>query len=71
MKKIVGKKDYSELNEEVKIVKKPKETISLFKKQEELLKEENIKIINILGNQEELLKKFMGSDEFFSHVDLS
>ena len=51
MKKIVGKKDYSELNEEVKIVKKPKEAISLFKKQEELLKGENIKIINILGNQ--------------------
>ena len=71
MKKIVGKKDYSELNEKVKIVRKPKETISLFKKQEELLKGENIKIINILGNQEELLKKFMGSDEFFSRVDLS
>ena len=71
MKKIVGKKDYSELNEEVKIVKKPKETISLFKKQEELLKGENIKIINILGNQEELLKKFKGSDELFSRVDLS
>ena len=71
MKKIVGKKDYSELNEEVKIVKKPKETIYLFKKQEELLKGENIKIINILGNQEQLLKKFKGSDEHFSRVDLS
>ena len=71
MKKIVGKKDYSELNEEVKIVKKPKEIISLFKKQEELLKGENIKIINILGNQKELLKKFKGSDELFSRVDLS
>ena len=41
------------------------------KKCKKLLKGENRKIINILGKQVELLKKFKDSDEFFSRVDLS
>ena len=36
-----------------------------------LLKGANREIINIVGKQEELLKKFKESDEFFSSVDLS
>ena len=67
----MDKKDYSELNDEVQSVKEPKETVSLFKKYEELLKGENRKTINILGKQGELLKRFKESDEFFSRLDLS
>ena len=52
--------------EEVKNAKDPKEAISLIKKYEELLKEENKKIINIVGKQGELLKKSKESNEFFS-----
>ena len=58
----MDKKDYPELNDEVQSVKEPKETVSLFKKYEELLKGENRKIRKIVGKQGELLKKFKESD---------
>ena len=52
---IVNEEGYSGLNEEVKNAKEP-----------------NIdRIINIVGKQGELLKKFKESDEFFSRVGLS
>ena len=59
----MDKKDYSELNDEVQSVKEPKETVSLFKKYEELLKGENRKTINMLGKQGELLKRFKENDD--------
>ena len=40
-------------------------------KHEELLKRENRNIVDIVGKQGESLKKIKGSDEFFSHADLS
>ena len=47
-----------ELNEEVKNEKEPKDGIALVKKYEDLLKGANKKIINIIGKQGEILKKF-------------
>ena len=44
---IVDEEDYPELNEEVKNVKEPKETVSIIKTIEELIKGKNRKIINI------------------------
>ena len=58
------------MNEEVKNTKKPKDGISLKKKYEDLLKGANRKIINIVGKQEELLKRFKGSDKYFDSVSL-
>ena len=45
------------LNDEAKITKEVKDRISLVKKYENLLKGEN-KMINIVGKQGELLKRF-------------
>ena len=45
------------LNDEAKITKEVKDLISLVKKYENLLKGEN-KMINIVGKQGELLKRF-------------
>ena len=45
--------------------------VSLAKKYEVLLKGANWKIINIVGKQGELLKKFKDSDEFFDGLGLS
>ena len=59
------------MNEEVKNAKEPKDGISLVKKYDALLKGANRKIINIVGKQGELLKRFKDSDEFFSRVNLS
>ena len=42
----------------VKNVKELKKSISLFEEYEEVLKEENRKIINILGKHGELVKTF-------------
>ena len=47
------------MNEEVKNAKEPKDSMS------------NRKIINIVGKQGELLKRFKYSDEFFDRVGLS
>ena len=59
------------MNEEVKNAKEPKKAISIIKKYEEPLKGENSTIINLVGKQGELLKKFKEDDEFFGHVGLS
>ena len=48
--------DYSELKEEVKDAKEPKEAISVIKHLNSLSKEKTKKIINIVGKQGELLK---------------
>ena len=53
---IKDEEDYSELNEEVKSAKEPKEAISIIKKYDEHLKGENKKIGNIVGKQGEFLK---------------
>ena len=47
-----------ELNEEVNIAKEPKDVIALVKKYEHLLKGANKKIINTVGKQDEVLKRF-------------
>ena len=59
------------LNEEVKNVKCLKGGISLVQKYENLLKCANKKIINIVGKQGELLKRFKEQHEFFNTVVLS
>ena len=43
----------------------------MVKKYEDLLKGANRKVINIVGKQGELLKKFKDSDKFFDRVGLS
>ena len=48
-----------------------KDGMSLVKKYEDLLKSGIKKIINIVGKQGELLKRFKDSDEFFDGVGLS
>ena len=69
--KIFDEEDnYLEMKE-VKNAKEPKNGISLVKKYEGLLKGANWKIINIVGKQGELLKRFKDSDGFFSHIGLS
>ena len=59
------------MNEKVKNAKEPKDAISLVKKYEDLLKGANRKIINIVGKQGEVLKKFKESNAFFRRVGLS
>ena len=49
----------------------PKDGISLTKKHYQFLKGANRKIINIVGKQGELLKRFKDSEELFGCVDLS
>ena len=45
--------------------------ISLVQIYENLLKGANKKIINIVGNQGKLLKRFKEEDEFFNSIELS
>ena len=63
--------NYLQICEEVKNAKDLKDGISLVKKYEDLLKSSNKKIINIVAKQDELLKRFKDSDEFFDGVGLS
>ena len=49
---------YLQINEEVKNAKELKDGMALVKKYEDLLKGANTKIINIVGKQGELLKRF-------------
>ena len=63
--------DYLEMNEETANAKEPKEGIHLVEKYEDLLKGANRKILNIVGKQGELLKRFKDSDNFFSCVGQS
>ena len=58
--------DYLQMNKVVKILKEPKDGISLVKKYKDLLKGGNKTIINIVGKQGELLKRFKQEDEFFN-----
>ena len=69
--KVFEEKDYLQICEKVKNAKDLKDGISLVKKYEDLLKSGNKKIINIVGKQGELLKRFKDSDEFFYSVGLS
>ena len=56
------KEDFLQMDQEVKNAKEPKDGISLIKKYEDLLKGANRKIINIVGKQGELLKRFKDSN---------
>ena len=66
----IVEEEHLNLNEEVKNAKKVKDGISLVKKYENFLKRANKKIINIVGKQGELLKRFKQEDEFFNCVGL-
>ena len=68
---VFEEEDYLQICKEVKNAKDLKDGISLVKKYEDLLKSGNKKIINIVGKQGELLKRFKDSDEFFDGVGLS
>ena len=63
-----GEEDYLKLKEEVKNAKEPKDGVALVKKCEKLLKGANRKIINIVGKQDELIKRFKEEDEFFDRM---
>ena len=67
----VSEEENANLNEEVKNVKSLNEGIALVKKYENLLKSANKKIINIIGKQGELRKRFKKEDEFFDCAGLS
>ena len=67
----VYEEENANLNDEVKNVKSLNEGIPLVKKYENLLKGANKKIINIVGKQGKLLKRFKEEDEFFDCVGLS
>ena len=60
-----------EFNEEVRDAKEQQDGIDLVKKYEGLFRGANKKIINILGKQGELLKRFRDEDDFFDRVGLS
>ena len=58
----VSEEENANLNEEVKDVKSLNEGISLVQKYENVLKGANKKMINIVGKQGELLKRFKEED---------
>ena len=64
----ICEKEKANLNEEVKNVKSLNEGISLVQKYENLLRGANKKIINIVGKQGQLLKRFTEDDEVFYRV---
>ena len=66
-----SEEENAKLNEDIKNVKSLSEGISRVQKYENLLKGTNKKIINIVGKQGELLKRFKGEDKFFKCVGLS
>ena len=66
-----SEEENANLNEEVKNEKSLNEGISLVQKYENLLKSANKKIINIVGKQGELLKRFKEEDENFNSLGLS
>ena len=61
----------TEICEEAKNAKDLKDCIFLIKKYEDILKSSDIKIINIVAKQGELLKRFKDSDELFDSVGQS
>ena len=62
--KVSEEGNYLQIQEEVKSSKDLKDGTALFKKYEELLKEENKKI-NIVGKQGEVLEKLKEEHDFF------
>ena len=60
-----------ELNEEVRDSKEQQDGIDLVKEYEDLFRDANKEIINIVGKQGELLERFRDEDEFFDRVWLS
>ena len=60
-----------ELNEEVRDSKEQQDGIDLVKEYEDLFRDANKEIINIVGKQGELLEPFRDEDEFFDRVWLS
>ena len=58
----VSEEENANLNEEVKDMKSLNEGISLVQKYENVLKGANKKMINIVGKQGELLKRFKEED---------
>ena len=66
-----GEEDYSELIEEVRNAKEPQDGIDSAKKCGNLLKATTKKIINIVGKQSEILKRFRDEDGFFHRLGLS
>ena len=71
MLEVFEEEDYLQICQEVKNAKDLKYSISLVKKYEDLLKNSNKKITNIVAKQGELLKRVKDSDEFFDGVGLS
>ena len=67
----VPEEENANLNEDVKNAKSLNEGISLLQKYENFLKGANKKIMNIVGKQGELLKRFKEEDKFFDCVGLS
>ena len=65
------KKDSNEEEDYLKNAKEVKDGISLVKKYENLLKSANKRIINIVGKQGEILKKFKEEYDFFDCVGLA
>ena len=59
------------MNEEVRDSKEQQDGIDLVKEYEDLFRDANKEIINIVGKQGELLERFRDEDEFFDRVWLS
>ena len=68
---VFEEEDYLQICEEVKNAKDLKDSISLVKKYEDLLRNSNKKITNIVAKQGKMLKRFKDSDEFFDGIGLS
>ena len=59
-----GEEYYLELREDIRNAKKPKDGTPLIKKCKYLLKGATKKIINIVGKQGKILKRFKEEDDF-------
>ena len=60
----IEKADETGLNDAVRNAKEPTEAVEIIKEWEELLKEQNKRIINIVAKQTELLQTFKESNGF-------
>ena len=67
----VSEEENANLNEAVENMKSLKEGISLIQNNKNLLKGANKKIININGNQGDLLKRYKEEDKFFDCAGIS
>lgn len=59
------------LDKEVKNTKEPEQAIKMSKPNEEILNRQKWQIINIVGKQAQLLKRFKESERFFKTMGLS